>query len=178
MTVQSLTYAELSEVWGVSKDAARKKVEGLRLPRKLGNDGKTRVTIDLEEVRHSPKSAKSETGTPPGGDRQDHPAGNRQETGRPPSPEVLVLQFMVETLKADLERERRSREQDQQERRSERERADRLSTELVEMARALAEAEAQAAKADAESRRADDAASDRDAWRSLAQRPWWRRLAG
>lgn len=171
MAVQSLTYAELSEIWGVSKDAARKKVEGLRLPRKLGNDGKARVTIDLEEVQHSPKPVRPETESPPAGLPQDNPAGDREETGRPPSPEVLVLQAMVETLKADLEGERKDR-------RNERDRADRLSTELMEMARALAETEAEAAKGRSESRRADDAVADRDAWRSLAQRPWWRRRAG
>lgn len=178
MAVQSLTYAELSVVWGVSKDAARKKVEGLRLPRKLGNDGRTRVTIDLEEVRHSPKLVRSETDRPPEGDHPDHPVGDREEVARPPTPEVLVLQSMVETLKADLERERISLEQEQQERRNERERADHLSAELVEMARTLAEAKVEAAKGLAESRRADDAAADRDAWRSLAQRPWWKRLTG
>ena len=37
---------------------------------------------------------------------------------------------------------------------------------------------AERARADAEGRRANDAISDRDAWRSMAQRPWWRRLAG
>lgn len=171
MAVQSLTYAELSEIWGVSKDAARKKVEGLRLPRKLGNDGKARVTIDLEEVQHSPKPARPETEGPPAGLAQDNPAGDREETGRPPSPEVLVLQAMVETLKADLENERKDR-------RSERDRADGLSAELMGMARALAEAEAEAAQGRSESKRADDAVADRDAWRTLAQRPWWRRLAG
>ena len=48
--------------------------------------------------------------------------------------------------------------------------------ELVVAERARADAEA--ARANTEGRRANDAVSDRDAWRSLAQRPWWRRLAG
>lgn len=171
MPVQSLTYAELSAIWGVSKDAARKKVEGLRLPRKLGNDGKTRVTIDLEEVRHSPKQARLKTENLPGEDLPDHPVGDLQEAGRPPSPEVFILQAMVETLKADLAGER-------QERRNEKDRADRLSHELIGMARALAHAEVEATKGHSESKRADDAVTDRDAWRSLAQRPWWKRIAG
>lgn len=29
-----------------------------------------------------------------------------------------------------------------------------------------------------ERRRADDAVADRDAWRAMAQRPWWKRIAG
>ena len=48
--------------------------------------------------------------------------------------------------------------------------------ELVAAERARADAEA--ARADTEGRRANDAISDRDAWRSMAQRPWWRRMAG
>lgn len=168
MAVQSLTYAELSEVWGVSKDAARKKVEGLRLPRKLGNDGKTRVSIDLDEVHHGPKASRVETGGSPGGDQP--------ETARPPSPEVLVLQAMVETLKADLARERNSLDREMIERLQEKERADRLGAELIAMARELAEARSDAARLSAEATRANDAAADRDAWRNLAQRPWWRRL--
>ncbi len=176
MAVQSLTYAELSDVWGVSKDAARKKVEGLRLPRKLGNDGKTRVSIDLDEVHHGPKASRAETGGSPGGDRPDHPGGDRPETGRPPSPEVLVLQTMVETLKADLARERNSLDREMIERLQEKERADRLGAELIAMARELAEARSDAARLSSEATRANDAVADRDAWRNLAQRPWWRRL--
>lgn len=168
MAVQSVTYAELSEVWGVSKDAARKKVEGLRLPRKLGNDGKTRVSIDLEEVHHSPKTSKAETGGSPDGDREEPP--------RSPSPEVLVLQAMVEALKADLDRERNNLDRQQMERLQEKERADRLAAELIAMARELAEARSDAARLSSEATRANDAAADRDAWRTLAQRPWWRRL--
>lgn len=37
---------------------------------------------------------------------------------------------------------------------------------------------AERARADAEGKRANDAINDRDAWRSMAQRPWWRRMAG
>ena len=170
MAVQSLTYAELSEVWGVSKDAARKKVEGLRLPRKLGNDGKTRVSIDLEEVHHSPKLPKVEA--------EGSPSGDREETGRPPSPEVLILQAMVETLKADLARERNSLDRELMERLQEKERADRLAAELVAMAREMAEVRSDAARFSSEATRANDAAADRDAWRALAQRPWWKRLGG
>src|SRR5215210_7274565 len=40
-------YTELAEVWGVSKEAARKKVEGLRRPKQMGNDGRARVMVDL-----------------------------------------------------------------------------------------------------------------------------------
>lgn len=46
--------------------------------------------------------------------------------------------------------------------------------ELVVAERGRAEAEGR--RADGEARRADAAEADRDAWRALADRPWWRRV--
>ena len=65
-TPQLMTYAELAEVWGVSKEAARKKVEGLRLPKQMGNDGRARVMVDLTEVQHEPMKSKPYGRRPPG----------------------------------------------------------------------------------------------------------------
>lgn len=48
--------------------------------------------------------------------------------------------------------------------------------ELVTAERARADAEA--ARANTEGKRANDAIHDRDAWRLMAQRPWWRRMTG
>tara|TARA_B100001105_G_scaffold224082_1_gene192961 strand:- start:284 stop:502 length:219 start_codon:yes stop_codon:yes gene_type:complete len=59
--------------------------------------------------------------------------------------------------------------------------------DIVEAERRRADAEAKRADGaeasfrglvEVERQRADAAAADRDAWRNLAQRPWWRRLAG
>ena len=52
----SLTYDELASAWGVSREAARKKVEGLGLRKQLGNDGRTRVVVDLSEHQHQLRS--------------------------------------------------------------------------------------------------------------------------
>lgn len=76
VATKSLTYAELAEVWGVSKEAARKKVEALHLPRQLGNDGKARVMIDLEKVQHEPQKPKPAGRIPPG-DRPETARRNR-----------------------------------------------------------------------------------------------------
>jgi hypothetical protein len=46
--------------------------------------------------------------------------------------------------------------------------------ELVVAERGRAEAEGR--RADGEAKRADAAEADRDAWRAIADRPWWRRL--
>ena len=190
MSVRNLTYAELAEIWGVSKDAARKKVEGLRLPRTRGNDGRARVMIDLEEVTHTPKPSKPETGV-----------GDLVETGGSPTPEVVVLQARIADLQSDLSRERADRERDRDnlereraERLQERDRADGLTGELSAMARELARIVEDAgtrerglqdqlvnetAQAREERDRlageADVARRELAEWRAGS---WWRRLAG
>lgn len=191
VSVRNLTYAELAEIWGVSKDAARKKVEGLRLPRTRGNDGRARVTIDLEEVTHTPKPCRPE----------ETRAGDLPvSTGSPPS-EVIALQARIAELQSDLARERSDRERDREnlereraERRQERERVDCLTDNLSAMTRDLArivedaairERELQGCLADETARtrkeqdrlkgEADAARRELAEWRA---RSWWRRLAG
>ena len=50
--------------WAPSPEAARSLARRLRLPRRPGNDGKVRITVDLAEIRHKPLPAR-----PPGGPR-------------------------------------------------------------------------------------------------------------
>ena len=52
MRIECLTYAELGDRLGTSPEAARSLARRLRLPRKPGNDGKARVTVDLTEVQY------------------------------------------------------------------------------------------------------------------------------
>jgi hypothetical protein len=54
MSIESLTYEELADRLGTSAEAARSLVRRLRLPRKPGNDGRARVTIDLTEIQYTP----------------------------------------------------------------------------------------------------------------------------
>lgn len=183
MATKSMTYVELAEVWGVSKDAARKKVEGLRLPRSMGNDGRARVMIDLTEVSHTPKPSKMETAGTSIGDQPALPAGDLPETIGGPNGEVALLLERVAELRADLQREREDRER-------ERERAERLAAELTASLRAVAEisqagvarereVQAQLVKAAEEAATARAAISVLEASLSAYQsRPWWKRLAG
>src|SRR3954466_8121114 len=101
---QLMTYAELAEVWGVSKEAARKKVEGLRLPRQTGNDGRARVMVDLTEVQHEPMKPKASDRRPPA-DRPEDMADVRRyisplETQLPGHPSLGP------SVRAAFERER------------------------------------------------------------------------
>jgi hypothetical protein len=59
MGIESLTYAELGDRFGASPEAARSLARRLRLPRRPGNDGKVRITVDLAEIQYKPLPARS-----------------------------------------------------------------------------------------------------------------------
>jgi hypothetical protein len=65
MSIESLTYAELGDRLGASPEAARSVARRLRLPRRPGNDGKVRITVDLAEIRHKPLPARPSAVTGP-----------------------------------------------------------------------------------------------------------------
>lgn len=168
MAKQSLTYAELADIWNVTSEAACKKVEGLRLLRQVGNDGRVRVTIDLDEVHHRPAKQRSDRRA--AGDRPETEA-LRQHVATLQS-EVEQLSALADSNRADFERER--------------ERAERATADLVVLAGRLADAEHGRATGLAEAEQArietDKARAETDAvrvelmtWRS---RPWWRRALG
>lgn len=62
--VEHLTYIEIATRLNVSREAARAIVKRHRLPRSRSNDGKTLVSIDLEEIQHRPLSTRSPRGDP------------------------------------------------------------------------------------------------------------------
>jgi len=117
MTIETLTYAELGARLTISTKAARSLAERLRLPRSLSGDGKALVSVDLAEIRHTPRSP---------GHRE---AGNVALTAK-----VVALETELARLEATAARDRADFER-------ERERADRLMVELLQ-----ATAETMAAK--------------------------------
>jgi hypothetical protein len=114
MPVEALTYAELAARLNVTAEAARALVKRLRLPRSRANNGKALVTVDLDEINHSPMPGRAPAGDP-----------EAAETVRILKSEVERLQaalIKLEALaaghRADFERER--------------DRAERLMGELFE----------------------------------------------
>ena len=105
MSVEALTYAALGARLKISREAARSLAKRLRLPRSLSDDGKALVSVDLAEIRHTPR--------PPGG-RQ---AGN------------IAL---FESLKAAIARLEAGAADHSADFERERERADRLEIELLQ----------------------------------------------
>ena len=118
MPVETLTYAALGARLTISAGAARSLATRLRLPRSVSDDGKTLVSVDLADIRHTRRPR------------------DRREPGNiaPLAARVVALQAEITRLeaiaaghRADFERER--------------ERADRLMVELLQ-----ATAETMAAK--------------------------------
>ena len=109
MSVETLTYGALGARLKISPEAARSLAKRLRLPRSLSDDGKALVSVDLAEIRHTPR--------PPGG-RQ---AGN-----------IALLAAKIETLNAEIARLEAWAADHGADFERERERADRLAVELLQ----------------------------------------------
>jgi hypothetical protein len=65
MAIEMLSYRQLGERLGCSRDAARELVKRLRLPRHMANDGKALICIDLSEINHNPAPTQSPAGPLP-----------------------------------------------------------------------------------------------------------------
>jgi chromosome segregation ATPase len=118
MPVETLTYAALGARLKISPVAARSLAKRLRLPRSLSDDGKALVSVDLAEIRHTPR-----------------PRGGRQADN------TALLAAKIEALKAEIARIEATAADHRADFERERERADRLTVELLQ-----ATAETMAAK--------------------------------
>jgi hypothetical protein len=110
MSVEALTYAALCTRLKISPEAARSLAKRRRLPRSLSDDGKALVSVDLAEIRHTPR--------PPRG-RQ---AGN------------IAVAAKIEALNAEIARLEAGAADHRADFERERERADRLTVELLQAA--------------------------------------------
>ena len=117
MPVETLTYAALGGRLTISPKAARSLAKRLRLPRSLSDDGKALVSVDLAEIRHTPR-----------------PPGRREAGNVALAAKIVALQAEITRLEATAAGHRADFER-------ERERADRLMVELLQ-----ATAETMAAK--------------------------------
>jgi hypothetical protein len=118
MSAETLTYAALGSRLKISAEAARLLAKRLGLPRSLAPDGKALVSVDLAEIRHKPR-----------------PPGTRQAAT------IALLTTKIETLQAEIARLESREAVQRADFEHERERADRLMTELLQ-----ATAETMAAK--------------------------------
>ena len=96
MPAETLTYAALGARLTISPKAARSLAKRLRLPRLLSDDGKALVSVDLAEIRHTPR-----------------PPGRREAGNVALAAKIMALQAEIARLeataaghRADFERER------------------------------------------------------------------------
>jgi|SRR5262245_35359840 len=118
MTIETLTYVALAARLSISPEAARSLAKRRRLPRSISDSGKTLVSIDLAEMRHTPRPRAAR-----------HPGDDAllAEKIAALQVEIARLETTAAGHRADFERER--------------DRADRLMAELLQ-----ATAEATAAR--------------------------------
>ena len=106
MAIETLTYAELGARLAISSMAARSLAKRQRLPRSFSDDGKALVSVDLAEIRHSPRASSRRK------------AGNAALAAK-----IAAMQAEIARLEAVAARHLDDFEH-------ERERADRLAVEL------------------------------------------------
>jgi hypothetical protein len=108
MSVEMLTYAALGARLNISPKAARSLSRRLGLPRSLSDDGKALVSVDLAEIRHTPRPPHARA------DNSALPAAKIEAL----KAEIARLETTAADHRVDFERER--------------ERADRLAIELLQ----------------------------------------------
>jgi hypothetical protein len=109
MSIEILTYGALGARLNISTEAARSLAKRLRLPRSLSEDGSALVSVDLAEIRHTPR-----------------PSNNRQAAN------IALLTTKTEALQAEIVRLEASAAGHRADFERERERADRLMVELLQ----------------------------------------------
>jgi len=115
MPVETLTYGALAARLKITPAAARSLAKRRRLPRRLLDSGKAVVSVDLTEIRHTPRP------------RCNHPAEN-----------VAPLQEKIAKLQAEIARLEATAAGHRTDFERERDRADRLMTELLQVTAELA----------------------------------------
>ena len=164
MAVETLTYAALGERLGCSSEGARALVKRLRLPRQKANDGKTLVNVDLAQIEHRPLPARS----PP-----DHPSVAETMRARIDAleTELAKLEAAAAGHRADFERER--------------DRSDKLLSEVLRAtydliganeAVARAESELVVVRIQAEGERTAATRAEAELAAIRARGSWWHRL--
>jgi hypothetical protein len=108
MPIETLTYAALGARLTISPTAARSLAKRLRLPRSLSDAGKALVSVDLAEIRHTPR-----------------PPGCREAGNVALAANIVALQAEIARLEATAAGHRADFER-------ERERGDRLTVELLQ----------------------------------------------
>ncbi|MDI3561243.1 hypothetical protein [Bradyrhizobium sp. Arg816] len=149
MCVALLTYADLSARLNISREAARALARRRRLPRSRAEDGKALVSVDLAELRYTPRPRRARRA-----DHVDAPLAKIETLDscsdafslRESVPTSLENAMETEAFKAEIARLEDVAAAYRAVFERERERADRLAVELLQAAAETAAANAWAAR--------------------------------
>jgi DNA repair exonuclease SbcCD ATPase subunit len=173
-----MTYHEAAAALRMTPESIRARARREHWRKQLGNDGKALILVPVDAE-----------GIPPGDTDGDAPASRpvkRPET----NPSVTALQTRISELEARATELRADVERERAEQLQERERADRLTDEVANLAKQLATTVEKATARERDLRdqidqakeswdrmnaEADKARSELAKWKA---RPWWKRLAG
>lgn len=178
-----LTYADAATVLGIGVDSLRHKARREHWGKRMGNEGKALVLVPADAMPPPGETAGDPPGiptaSPPPPRPAKQPASQAEDQVVRHLAHIADLERRIGELRSDLDASRQDVERERGERHGERERADRVTAELAEIAKqfatvtatATAEARAResALEAKLEAARAEMAA--------LRNQPWWARLA-
>ncbi|MFK4503989.1 hypothetical protein ABIF86_008280 [Bradyrhizobium japonicum] len=138
MCVALLTYADLSARLNISREAARALARRRRLPRSRSEDGKALVSVDLSELRYTPRPRIGRKAAPIAAPMAEIEAFKVEA--------FKIEAFKIEAFKAEIARLEALAAGARLVFERERERADRLAVELLQAAAETAAANAWAAR--------------------------------
>jgi len=151
MAEQWLTYTELGERIGITPEAARCRASRLRLRRQIGNDGKARVAVDLDEISLNPPKTPADrpvTDRTPGRSPADDQAVTGSLAEKDTAQVTEAFREQVALLKEQLTKADAAAEQRRAEAEREREHVAELTADLRKLVERMAEAERTAAQAE------------------------------
>lgn len=130
MSVELLSYADLGTRLQISREAARSLARRRRLPRSRSDQGEALVSVDVAELRHMPRPRIGRQG----GRQADHIAASIAEIEALKTAALETAASEIEACKAEIARLEAATVGYRADFERERERADRLATELQQAA--------------------------------------------
>ncbi len=124
MSDQWLSYADAAKALGMTPESVRQRARREAWRRQIGNDGRALILVPMDTARI------------PAGDTPGNPPASRPALR--PERDTAVLRAQLQEIEARAAELRSDLERERTERLQERERADRLASEITDLARQLA----------------------------------------
>lgn len=173
--VELLTYDEIAERFGITRESARQLVLRKHWTRRKGNDGRARIEIPVDALPPTISSSVASNGS-------SETTSDLSEMTRALNRHIERVEQTLasavekaEDLAVERDAARAAAREIERERDAAQEKERALAAQ-VESLRALMASEVRIAEMERDAAR--QAKADRDQWRALAARPWWKRLVG